>query len=50
MSEVIRDHGTANVGCETAYRQDALRIIRSQAEQMKILEPADAIVPLLASM
>jgi hypothetical protein len=31
MSEVIRDLGTASVGCETAYRQDALRMIRSQS-------------------
>lgn len=31
MSGVIRDLGTASVGCETAYRQDALRMIRSQS-------------------
>lgn len=50
MSEVIRDLGTANVGCETACRQDALRMIRSQAEQMKHSELADEFVLLLASM
>jgi hypothetical protein len=50
MSEMIRDLGAANVGCETAYRQDALRMIRSQTEQIKQSEPADEFVLLLASM
>jgi len=39
MSEVIRDLRTASVGCETAYGQDALRMIRSQAEQVEKPSP-----------
>lgn len=50
MSEVIRDREDADVvGCETAYRQDAPRMIRFQVSANGKPEAADGFVLLLAS-